>query len=60
VPGRGRPAGCGHRALAATDAELKVPCGARELDDEAASMLLVTSDAQGELTALEWGESGSP
>jgi len=37
-----------------------VPCWARELDDEAVYMLLVTSDAQSELTALEWGESGSP
>src|SRR6516165_12272767 len=47
----------GHnRKLAAKRQDLKqVPCWVRELDDDAAYMLLLTSNNQGELTALERG-----
>jgi ParB/RepB/Spo0J family partition protein len=45
-----------HRWLAADRAGLdRVPCWVRELDDAAAYMMLVTSNAQSELTALERG-----
>jgi ParB/RepB/Spo0J family partition protein len=45
-----------HRHAAAVAAGLEaVPCWVRDLDDEAAYMLLMTSNAQGELTALERG-----
>jgi protein gp37/ParB-like chromosome segregation protein Spo0J len=58
-----RPMGTGyeivsghHRKAAAERAGIKqVPCWVRDLDDEAAYMLLITSNAQGELTALERG-----
>lgn len=45
-----------HRADAACQAGLaEVPCWVRELEDAAAYMLLVTSNAQSELTPLERG-----
>jgi ParB-like chromosome segregation protein Spo0J len=45
-----------HRAAAAIQAGLPcVPCWVRDLDDDAAYMLLLTSNAQGELSALERG-----
>lgn len=45
-----------HRRLAAIKAGLtEVPCWVREMNDEEAFMLLVTSNAQSELTPLERG-----
>jgi protein gp37 len=45
-----------HRVLAATKVTLQtVPCWVRDLDDDAAYMLLVTSNAQSELSAIERG-----
>lgn len=45
-----------HRAAAARQVGLEtVPCWVRPLDDAAAYMLLATSNAQGELSALERG-----
>jgi ParB-like chromosome segregation protein Spo0J len=45
-----------HRAAAAHRAGLpEVPCWLRDLNDDAAYMLLATSNAQGELSALERG-----
>src|SRR6185295_9173617 len=45
-----------HRTEAANRAGItELPCWVRDLDDDAAYMLLATSNAQGELTALERG-----
>jgi ParB-like nuclease domain len=45
-----------HRAEAARRAKLtEVPCWVRDIDDDAANLMLATSNSQGELTALERG-----